>query len=229
MGDLYDAIFVRRSVRQYEPEPLSAQELEQIKAVLDEAPQLPGQSARFVFADAGELKGVAAPHAVLAYSSGDDAAMCNIGYTLQTLDLWLQGNGYGSLWMGMGKPLDKSADYRVLLAFGRSSVPLRKSVGEFKRKAVLEISNEDNAVANTARLAPSAMNFQPWKMHFDDGKLLCRLSPNGIFKLLPLKLQSIDLGIFLKTTVLALEHEGKSIDEITLRDGKSFAVGIKYS
>ena len=61
--------------------------------------------------------------------------------------------------MGMAKLVEKREDYRYLLAFGKIDVPFRAREQDFKRKSVLEISNEDNAVARTARLASSAANF----------------------------------------------------------------------
>ena len=72
---MYDAIFTRRSVRQDNSTPLGEAELAEIQAVLDNAKQLHGQVARFEIVGADKLKKVTAPHAVLAYSEGTDAAM----------------------------------------------------------------------------------------------------------------------------------------------------------
>jgi nitroreductase len=97
--------------------------------------------------------------------------LANIGYALQGVDLHLQSKGYGSLWSGMARPKESQENYRILLAFGNSTVPLRRGESDFKRKPVVEISNtppgtgEDNPVASAARLAPSAVNFQPWKLN----------------------------------------------------------------
>ncbi|MDR0852191.1 MAG: nitroreductase [Clostridiales Family XIII bacterium] len=212
---LYETIFTRRSVRQYEKEPLDAVALSEIEKYLEDAPQLAGQTAQFEIASADKLKGVAAPHAILAYSDDSDAALTNIGYVLQGVDLYLQSKGLGSLWMGQGKPVERKPDYRILLAFGKTSVPPRSSENDFKRKAVLETSNEDNAVARAARLAPSAANFQPWKLHFAPGKVSVQYNGKGIGKLFASKMQKIDLGIILKTVELALEHEGKTVQSIT--------------
>ena len=227
--ELYDTIFTRRSVRQYDAAPLGKEELAEIEAALDGAKQLPGQTARFEIVGADKLKKVAAPHAVLAYSEGTDAAMCNIGYTLETLDLLLQSKGYGSLWMGMGKPTEQGADYRILLAFGRTDVPARKGEVDFKRKPVSEISNEDNSIARVCRLAPSAVNFQPWKLDFAPGKVTVKYSGKGFGKLVAAKFQKIDIGIILKCTELALEHEGKTVTGFSpIGSGRDFAVTVAY-
>lgn len=226
---LYETIFIRRSVRQYDPNPLSEAELADIQAVLDSAKQLPGETARFEIANADNLKGVASPHAVLAYSADADEAICCIGYTLQILDLYLQSKGYGSLWMGMGKPTEQGADYRILLAFGRTNVPSRSGEADFKRKPISDISNEDNAIARAARLAPSAVNFQPWKLHFSPGSVTVKYNGKGLGKLFAGKFQKIEIGIILKHVELALEHEGKSVSGITPSGkGKNFAVIVTY-
>ena len=86
---LYETIFVRRSARQYDMTPLDKAALSEIKQFLDSAKQLPGQTARFEIVNADKLKGCAAPHAILAYGDDTDAAMTNIGYTLQSVDLTL--------------------------------------------------------------------------------------------------------------------------------------------
>ena len=226
---LYDTIFTRRSVRQYDAAPLGEAELAEVQSVLNCVMQLPGQTARFEIVNADKLKKVAAPHAVLGYSANTDMALCNIGYTLETLDLVLQSKGYGSLWMGMGKPTEQGADYRILLAFGKTDVPARKGEDDFKRKPIMEISNEDNPVVRVARLAPSAVNFQPWKLKFAPGKVTVRYDGRGIGKLLAAKFQKIDIGINLRYVTLALEHEGQTITSIApIGNGKDFAITVTY-
>jgi hypothetical protein len=50
----------------------------------------------------------------------------NIGYTLQGVDLWLQSQGFRSVWCGMTTPLEKNPEYRILLDFEQTSVPPRE-------------------------------------------------------------------------------------------------------
>jgi hypothetical protein len=131
--------------------------------------------------------------------------------------------------MGMGKPIHPESDYRILLAFGKTSVPPRTGENEFKRQPILQISNEDNAIARAARLAPSAVNFQPWKLLFSQGKVTVHAKARNIGKLLVGKLQKIDLGIILKHVELALEHEGKKVQSIVpSARGKDFSIDVVY-
>jgi hypothetical protein len=226
---LYDAIFARRSVRRYDKAPLDAAALAGIQSYAGEARQMPGQSARFEVVDSGKLKGGLAPYAILAYSGDGDAALVNIGYTLQGVDLYLQSAGYGSVWCGMAAPKEAAPDYRILLGFGRTDVPNRGGEAEFKRKKIADVSNADNAVARAARLAPSAVNFQPWKLVFADGKVTVAANVRGVGKILPGRLYLFDLGIALKHVELALEREGKAVTAFTVRgSGKDFAVEAAF-
>jgi nitroreductase len=226
----YEAIFRRRSVRKYDDTPVTDAELAVIRAYLDGVKQLPGQRVKFEIVSGGALKGGIAPYAILAYADGADAAKANIGCVLQDVDLWLQASGYGSVWCGMAKPASPAPDYRISLGFGKTSVPLRGAESDFKRKKLSEISDADNAAAQAARLAPSAVNLQPWKLSFADGEITVKASPGLAARAIPGKMYLIDLGIATRHAAVALEHEGKAVTEIdVIGSGKSSATKIKYA
>ena len=232
---LYETIFVRRSVRKYDNNQLDEPALQEIKNYIDNAKQLPQltqslqqmQLARFEIADSGKLKGGTAPYAILAYSKDNGAALINIGYTLQGADLWLQSKGYGSIWCGMASPKESSPDFRILLGFGKTSVPLRAGENDFKRKKLAAVSNEDNVITRAARIAPSAVNFQPWRLNFADGKITIHSNVSGLGKAFPGKLYLFNLGIITKHVELAFEHEGKIIKSIDIHEsGKDSFISI---
>lgn len=226
---LYEAISARRSVRQYDKTPLDAAALGEIKKHVDDAKQMEGQSAKFEIVDGGKLKGGFAPHAILAFADDSDAAFVNIGYTLQGVDLWLQSVGYGSIWCGMASPKETEIDYRILLGFGKTDIPLRTGEGEFKRKKLSNISDEDNAIARAARIAPSAVNFQPWKLAFTDGKITIKSNVRGVGRIIPGRLYLYDLGIVTKHVEVALEQEGNMVTAINaVGKGKDSSVEVSY-
>ncbi|MDR1355508.1 MAG: hypothetical protein LBJ43_04555 [Propionibacteriaceae bacterium] len=230
MMTLYETIFARRSVRKYDEAPLDAQSLSAIQEYLAGIKQLPGHRARFEVVAGSKLKGGLAPYAILAFSGDDEEALVNIGYTLQEVDLWLQSQGWGSVWCGMAAPLDKTPNYRILLGFGATDVPFRDGENEFKRKKISEISNADNVIARAARLAPSAMNLQPWKLIFSDGQLKVQLNVRGIGRVFPGKLGLFDIGIVLKHIELALAHTGKTINMRSFSgSGKDFTLTLSTS
>jgi hypothetical protein len=191
-----------------------------------------GQSARFEIVSADKVHGgTHAPHYILAYCNDSDSAYANVGYVLQNVDLYLQSIGLGSIWLGMAKPNEAERDYCILLAFGKTDVPMRKAEGEFERLLLSEISDQDNPAARAARLAPSAMNSQPWKLHFESGKVVIRYFGRGLMKLiLGKKLSKIDLGIVTRHVETALRHEGKTNLSITPKtSGKTFEIEIAYT
>ena len=227
--NLYETIFVRRSVRKYDKTSLDEAALSEIKNYLNNAKQSFDQSAQFDIVGNEKLKGGLAPYAILAYADNDDAAIVNIGYTLQGMDLWLQSVGYGSIWCGMATPKDPAPNYRILLGFGKTGVALRTGEDDFKRKKISEISDKENTVAHAVRVAPSAVNFQPWKLHFADSKVTVTANVRGIGRILPGRLFLFDLGIALKHIEIALENDGNTIKEFTVHGkGKGISVEVDY-
>lgn len=227
---LYETIFTRRSVRSYDKTPLDGSALNDLRAFLDATKPMDEQTARFEIVGSNKVKNDAAPHYILAYCAESDGAYANVGYTLENADLYLQSKGYGSLWLGTAKPNEQSGDFCIMLAFGKTDVPPRKDAGDFKRLPIGEISDSDNAVTQAARLAPSAMNSQPWKLDFSDGKIIVRYQGRGVMQLiLKKKLSKIDLGIVTRHVEIALTGEGKTIQTITpITDGKDFTVEVTY-
>ncbi len=227
---LYETIFVRRSVRQYDQSPLDEHTLDGIRQYLADTARMEGQHAAFKIVTADEVSGGAAPYYILGYCDQDAAAYANLGYVLQKTDLHLQSAGFGSLWMGMAKPKEKEPDYSILLAFGNTDVPPRLSGQGFNRLPISEISDTDNAVAEAVRLAPSAVNSQPWKLFFEEGKVALRYFGRGMMKLvLKKKLNKIDLGIAARHAELALQNEGKEVTSVLpVTTGKDFSIELRY-
>ena len=227
---LYETIFARRAVHSYDMTAIDSEALVEIQAFIDATDQINGQSARLEIVAANKVKNGIAPHYILTGCAADATAYMNVGYVLENVDLYLQSKGYGSLWLGMAKPNETDGDFCIMLAFGKTNVPLRKDVKEFKRLPIGEISNTDNAIAQAARLAPSAMNSQPWKLDFAEDKLTIRYFGRGITKLiLKNKLSKIDLGIVTRHAAVALLFEGKSVQAITpITNEKDFAIEVIY-
>lgn len=227
---LYETIFTRRAVRKYDMTPLQSKIIEDITAFIADIKQLDNQNARFEIVSDSQIKGATAPHHILAHCDNNDSAYANVGYILQKTDLYIQSIGLGSVWLGMAKPNEKTNDYCILLAFGKTDVPYRTATQDFNRLSINEISNTDNSLANAARLAPSAVNSQPWKLYFEDNKILVKYFGRGMMKLiLRKKLNKIDLGIITSYLETALLHEQKEILSITPKSsGKEFEIEILY-
>lgn len=160
---LYETIFVRRQVRKFNGTPLDKQTPQNILAYVSDTEQIAGQQARFEIVSAEAVNGGSASHYLLSYCEDNSAAYANVGYVLQKADLYIQSIGLGSGWFMGVQPKEKSENHCITLAFGNTDIPMRNGADEFKRLSIDIISPIDNAVARAVRLAPSAMNSQPWK------------------------------------------------------------------
>ena len=227
---LYETIFVRRAVRKYDDKPLDDKTLAELQAFLDTSDRMARQEARFEIVPTGAVKGMAAPHYILTFCKADACAYANVGYVLSNCDLYLQSRGLGSIFLGMAKPVKDRDDFCILLALGNSDVPFRTGEEDFNRLPITEISNADNPVAHAARISPSAMNSQPWRLNFNDGTVTVSYFGRGISQMiLKKKMSKVDVGIASRHVVVALQNEGKEIVSVTPRmDNKSLTVEITY-
>ncbi|MDR3216074.1 MAG: nitroreductase [Clostridiaceae bacterium] len=226
----YETVFQRRSVRKYDMTPLDADTLDKLEVFVAAARNIDGQKLRFKFVPAAAVGDNRAPHYILAYGNSS-AEYINAGFVLQQTDLYLQSVGLGSLWLGAAKPSDvnEKDDFCIMLAFGKTDVPLRTSANDFKRLPISDISETENKIAEAVRLAPSAVNFQPWKLRFEKGKIFVDyVGRGGVLKLvLKKKIQRVDIGIAAAIAVAAAEEEGKTVSSVkAVGDAKTFGVEI---
>lgn len=226
---LYETVFCRRSVRKYLPEPLGAETLDGILAYLAAIPQIPGQSASFRLIGPEEMGLSLAPHYIVASCTPDDSNYANAGFVLEQLDLYLQSIGLGSLWYGMKLPKVSQPGDCIVLAFGRTELPLRKPE-DFSRLPVEKISGTDSPLTRAVRLAPSAVNSQPWYLDCTAGEVRIRYYGRGLMKArLEKKLNKIDVGIAARFAVLALTEEGKCLTDVLPEGtGRDFSLCLRY-
>lgn len=227
---LYNTISKRRSVRNFDHSELDVKTLDAINDFILNVKQLRNCNARFEIVEGSRVKDKIAPYYILAFSKAEKNEYINIGYVLEEVDLYLQSNNLGSLWLGLGRTSEKLNEYVIMMAFGKTKVPYRKNISEFKRLNIKEISSEDNSIAQVARLSPSATNSQPWKMEFLKNKIRIKYFGRGVLqRILRAKFSMVDLGIITKITEIALLQEGRIIKLIqpNIKD-KDIYVDIDY-
>lgn len=137
---LYEAIFHRRSIRQYPESHLSEEKLSEIGELITERPRLyPNISSDVVLVENGgklqkKISGiisdygkVRAPHYLIASSNEEDGHLADIGYSLEYVVLRLTSMGIGTCWIGKGfkdeeledlVDLPAAQESRALIAFG---------------------------------------------------------------------------------------------------------------
>ncbi|MCL2163344.1 MAG: nitroreductase [Oscillospiraceae bacterium] len=189
----------RKSIRRYERTPLDDATFAKVRDRIASLTPL-YSNIKYSIDIADKTKGLLAQgsgaSSFLVFRSEESpAAYENIGFIGQQMDLYFSANGLGSCWLGMAKPYEKSGmPYVISMAFGNPAEPLHRSLSEFKRKPLSEISTGVDERLEAARLAPSGMNAQGWFFEATDGIIHCYRKKSGVMSE---KLGCIDMGIAL--------------------------------
>lgn len=173
---------------------------------------------------------VDSPHYLVGTAEKEEGYLVNMGYMLEGLVLSLAERGIGTCWLGSGlneELLSEVYDFEgtlvIMVAFGNSADGkdnLRTDPGDAKRKSLKELVLNDvedipevwKDVIDAARMAPSAVNSQPWRFYRDEDAVHMFIEKKGLFKSLVRKigdlnkLNRIDAGIALKHLEIAAEN-----------------------
>jgi len=223
----YDAAHLRVSTRQYGGAP-DGSELERLD-LLTKA--LAGDGIRIKLAESTEklfssliarsIKGVT--HVALLIGK-EDSPYIRVGYKGEALVLEATAMGLATCWMaGTYKQRDarnlaelgEGEKLFGLITIGKSTMPLAEVPdGERKRKplerlvqsekgmSLADIAQWQNTALKCARIAPSAMNMQPWRFACTKG-IICMVA-SGLFN----KSAELDLGIAMLHIDLGAAVEG---------------------
>ncbi len=222
--DLYGSIIQRKSCRKYISVPLDEELLDEIKSVLISFqplyPDIPF-SYRFVTHTKGMFH-VKAPHYIVISGQGEDGEGANAGFIGQQFMLWLNSRDLGGVWLGGSKDAtDTQSDTDIIvIAFGKPEDSPNRSISEFKRKDISDISNapQDECI-KAVHLAPSGLNLQPWYFYKTIDKVLVYRQilklPTSLFY----KLTEVDIGIALCHFAVACRHFNKPFSFV--KDGQA--------
>jgi len=211
----------RKSIRSFSTAPLEQSVLDDIQSFIGTVtPLFPAIRTFLEVVGKTEVRGfalAAAPQYLVLYSERNPDADLNSGFILQQVDLYLSSRGLGSCWQGLSRPAGQEAEglpYVIMLAFGTAAEPVhRSSAGEFHRKPLGEISSgcAISRYGEAVRLAPSAMNKQPW-FFCGDGKCCRAFSVQGKGLIsIGNGWRYIDLGIALCHLYLAATADGRKV------------------
>ncbi|MDR3304510.1 MAG: hypothetical protein LBS85_00550 [Clostridiales Family XIII bacterium] len=212
--ELYPHIFTRKSTRAFDMTPLSAETLDRIETFIKGVkPLLPGSEITHKIAGPGEVKGIGiakAPHYFLISGKEQQLKDACAGFLYQYAELYLHAGGLSARWLAGAKGKQPDPDWIIGIAFGKpAEEPCTRTLAEFKRKSLGEISRGEDPRIEAARLAPSGMNGQPWYYIADHGALhtYYKKSLGGLAGGL-YHLTELDAGIALCHIAVASEHEG---------------------
>ena len=231
---LYETIFKRKSIRQYDLTPLDVHSLADIMALTRALkPLFDGIKIEMKLLSQPDVKGLflaKAPHYLAVFSEPKDGYLTNVGFMLQQMDLFFSANGIGSCWQGMPKPtkeiLSKSKlEFVILLAFGKPKEKLhRESVSEFKRKPLEEITDIKGAdeLLEPARLAPSAMNRQLWFFTGNATAIHAYRAESGFLTAFMFdRTSKISVGIAICHVWIAAKRFGKEVEFIKDKEAQN--------
>ena len=168
---LNEMIYNRKSCRSFTNIPVDAATIETIKAFPMKA-LYPEIKVDWDIVPRNQVKCICpwtTPQLITIYSEEAEGYLENIGFLFQQMDLYLQILGLGVCWLGMGRMNPKTTTavegmkFVIMLAFGHpKGDQLRHDLKEFKRKPMEQITDKPDPRLEPARLAPSAVNSQPW-------------------------------------------------------------------
>ena len=236
MKELLNGVYKRKSVRKYSEQKLTDDELVKVARCLAEIkPLIPEIKVEYDIVPCNETNcKFNAEYCLIVYSEEANLWLANIGYLLEQWDLYLATLNIGVCWYGMGKVEQAERNglkYGIMLAFGKcDESDFRNDVREFNRKKLDEIWLDDETtrtaddladgiangkLAEIVRLAPSAVNSQPWKV-VQEGNTLNVYREKGKTPVLSNVLfkhwNKVDIGIFLCFLEVALESEGYAFE-----------------
>jgi len=198
MQDTYEYIFKRKAVRKYKSTSLSADELTKIQDRINSlVPLYP--EIKYSVEIRPTVKSFlkrGASHFIVFISEEKEGYLENIGFLGQQLELYFSSQGLAACWLGMSKAAQsETLPFIISIAVGHADEPVYRSMADFKRKTIAEISEGSDQRLEAARLAPSSTNVQSWYFIANDGVIHCYRAKLGAIKNYILgKFIAIDLG-----------------------------------
>ena len=185
---LNEMICRRKSCRSFSGKPVDAELIEKIRS-FEPKPLYPEIKVQMDIVSRDKVKCICpwtTPQLISIYSEERDGYLENIGFLFQQMDLYLQALGLGACWLGMGRMNPKTTTavkgmkFVIMLAFGYPrGDQLRHDLKGFKRKAMEQITDMPDPRLEPARLAPSAVNSQPWFFTHEGGPIHIWCSKKG--------------------------------------------------
>lgn len=234
----YEAIFVRKTVRNYVNEAISPEILDEIRTRYREFPSLfegtetdisiidnrKGQLRRF------GLLGVRAPYCILFYSEVTSRYQMNIGFLMQQMGLYLCSRGYGTCFAGdirVRKELREKGDLVLtgMLFFGRSPGGSIRKRTEARRLPMDELCvyretprSGIRSLLEAGRMAPSFQNAQPWRFVVMESRIHIFSKKHQVGQMDRHRWEEIDFGSLLANMMVTAEELWLDVDLIRLEN-----------
>lgn len=199
---MQEMIFCRKSCRSFTGKPVEEELLKKIRA-FQPKPLYPDIKVRMEIVPREGVKCICpwtTPQVIAVYSEQKEGYLENVGFLFQQMELYLQSLGLGVCWLGLGKMHPKTApevpgmQFVIMLAFGYPKGEQVRSDGKgFHRKPLEKIADREDPRLEPARLAPSAVNRQPWYFTHEEEFIHAYCVKNGLGS----AMNPLDVGIAL--------------------------------
>lgn len=222
---LYEAIYVRKTTRNFSMEPVRGELISSILEYEEELiPYNPDIQTKIEIIgnqDAkARLKGlltVNAPYYLVLYSEKKEGCFLNAGYMMEQMALYLNSRGIGvyclrNVHAKKGYDINENLHDLIILAFGLPKTELYKTAYSAKRLELSElctfkseIGSSMKAILEAARLAPSNMNLQPWRFVVYDNRVHVFMKKPPVANALLQQMAEFDIGMMLSHIMIAAE------------------------
>lgn len=184
--DWHAAIPKRQSVRKYSAPPTD----QQLTALGNLARQLTWQNVRIMLLKGSGMRGnIKGTDVYAALITQKGALEEQLGYAGEALALQCASMGLGTCWMGMfykgvvniAAKLKEGEEVKLVMAIGQCDLkppaPKRKpltKLTELSESELAALPPWQQEALSCARLAPSAINLQPWRFQVQDQSITIR-------------------------------------------------------
>lgn len=254
--NLYEAIYVRKSVKKFSMDKLDQTVLEHIVHFAESIPMLSDDiKVSYKVVEFQELKRlqpgiltVKAPYYLVLYSTREAGYLLNAGNAIEQIALYITARGLGTCYinsLNLKASGENGGEYEqvIALAFGEGEYEVYRQNGKAKRLPIKdivifkeEVDKNIRNIVTAARLAPSGMNSQPWRMVVYNNRIHLFCKKNIFMKNVMKETRLIDMGICLAHLLIAaeemwLEAKPVSINNISSQNFKKndYIISVKLS
>ncbi|MCI7814609.1 MAG: nitroreductase family protein [Lachnospiraceae bacterium] len=235
--NLYESIYVRKSVRHFKMETINQEVIEKLKNFIAQIDSLfPEIKTKVEILDninkKEKLKGMlvpSAPYYLVIYSEEKEKYDLNAGYIMEQISLYMTSKGIGSCFLGMAKSPKQTEEnelhFVIGMAFGMPKGEAIRHDYEAKRLSLEELcvfketpKTWVKEILEAARLAPSSFNSQPWRFVVYENRIhvFSKKAPSS--KKNHGKYNEFNFGVMLANISIAAEEIWVDLDLIKLNN-----------
>jgi nitroreductase len=219
---LAETIYKRKAVKVYSEEAADILEddIDLIEA-FNVRPLINDIKVKVKILGKNEVNNNRSPYCIAFYSEEKPFHRENIGFIGQQIELELQSKGLGTCWWGMKKPKKENKKIDGLSCIITMTAGHGREAGTriypdgFIRKKINEIiveNTEADSLIEAARIAPSAVNLQPWIIGKTGSKYNFYIRPpKGMMEKLIKDMRHIDMGIAMAHLYIKAKAEALNV------------------